>query len=44
MKEKQSVKLRPMTFFPPFIILAAFVAISIISPDAFLGLINNINN
>ncbi|MCF0173657.1 MAG: BCCT family transporter, partial [Bacteroidales bacterium] len=38
------MKVRPMTFFPPFIVLAAFVVISIISPDAFLGLINTINN
>lgn len=44
MKEKQTVKLRPMTFFPPFLILVAFVVISILSPDGFLGMINNINN
>lgn len=35
---------RPMTFFPPFAILAAFVELSIVSEDVFLGVINNINN
>ena len=44
MNKDERVKLRPMTFFPPFIILAAFVVLSIISQETFLGLINNINN
>lgn len=44
MKKDESVKLRPMTFFPPFLILAAFVVLSIINQEVFLGLINNINN
>lgn len=33
-----------MTFFPPFLILAAFVVLSIVNQEVFLGLINNINN
>ena len=41
---KQKIGVRPMTFFPPFAILLAFVILSVISPDTFLGLINNINN
>ena len=41
---KQAIGVRPMTFFPPFIVLAAFVVLSVLSPDTFLGLINNINN
>lgn len=41
---KQAIGVRPMTFFPPFIVLAAFVILSVLSPDTFLGLINNINN
>ncbi len=31
MNKDERVKLRPMTFFPPFIILAAFVVLSIIA-------------
>lgn len=37
-------KLRKIAFFPPFLILAAFVLISILNQEAFLGLINTINN
>ena len=45
MKSKQeNMKLRTMTFFPPFLILLAFVVLSLISQDVFLGVINNINN
>lgn len=41
---KTSISVRPMTFFPPFLLLMAFVALSVYSQDAFLGVINNINN
>lgn len=44
MKKDLSKKLRVMTFFPPFLILTAFVIVSVINQDIFLGLINNINN
>lgn len=44
MKEKQEIKLRPMTFFPPFIILSIFVGLSMVSKDGFLQTINSINN
>lgn len=42
--KKEDSKLRVMTFFPPFVILAAFVILSVVSQDAFLGVINNIND
>lgn len=41
---KKKSSLRPLTFFPPFVILAAFVVISVVSKDSFLTLINTINN
>ena len=44
MKDNQQLKLRKMTFFPPFIILLIFVIVSIIDQETFLGLINTINN
>ena len=37
-------KLRRIAFYPPFIVLALFVALSIISHSTFLGMINSINN
>lgn len=40
----RSMKLRKMTFFPPFIILSAMVIICLISRDTFLNLINAVNN
>ncbi len=43
-KKSESTKLRPMTFFPPFIILSVFVILSVVNKEKFLGLINNINN
>ena len=33
-----------MTFFPPFIILVAFLVLSLVDQETFLGVINNINN
>lgn len=42
--QKTPVKVRPLTFLPPFLILAVFVAISILNQEAFLGLINTIND
>lgn len=44
MENKSGMKLRKMTFFPPFLILAAFVVLSMVSQEKFLGLINTINN
>lgn len=46
MKSSQdtAISVRPMTFFPPFLMLMAFVALSVYSQDAFLGVINQINN
>lgn len=44
MNKNSNVKLRPMTFFPPFIILVIFVILSIANQEVFLGLINNVNN
>ena len=44
MKKDPSKQLRAMTFFPPFVVLAAFVVISLANQETFLGLINNINN
>ncbi len=44
MQQKDSSKIRVMTFFPPFIILAVFVILSVISQETFLGMINTINN
>lgn len=48
MAEKESKKnglaLRPMTFFPPFIILTVIVALSLISKEYFLGIVEIINN
>ncbi len=41
---KDSMKLRKITFFPPFIILALLVVISFINKEGFLGLVNTINN
>ena len=41
---KKNNGVRTLTFFPPFILLAAFVVLSIISKEAFLGVINTINN
>ena len=41
--EKQN-QLRKIAFFPPFIVLAAFVLLSIVSHEHFLGLINSFNN
>lgn len=38
------MKLRAMTFFPPFIVLVAFVVLSLVSQETFLNVINNINN
>ena len=37
-------KLRKIAFFPPFLILAVFVVISMASKETFLGIINSINN
>lgn len=42
--KNENTTLRAMTFFPPFLILAAFVVLSMISQETFLGMINNINN
>ena len=42
--DNQQLKLRKMTFFPPFIILLIFVIVSIVDQETFLGLINTINN
>ncbi len=42
MKEKNN--LRPMTFFPPFIVLSAFVIISLLNAEVFISLVNTINN
>lgn len=39
-----NTKLRPMTFFPPFILLSIFVVLSIVNEETFLGMINSINN
>lgn len=44
MKNNKTMKLRVMTFFPPFIILTAFVILSILNQEVFLGFINNVNN
>lgn len=41
---KKKIALRPMTFFPPFIILLIFVVLSIASKETFLNLINTIND
>lgn len=41
---KKKLALRPMTFFPPFIILSIFVVLSIVSKDSFLNIVNTINN
>ena len=43
-KIKSDMKLRKMTFFPPFIVLIIFVGLSIVSQEKFLSLINGINN
>ena len=40
----KNMKLRAMTFFPPFIVLAAFVTLSVLNQEIFLGFINNVNN
>ena len=37
-------KLRKLTFFPPFLVLLFFVIISICNEEAFLGMINSIND
>ena len=42
--KKDAIKLRPMTFFPPFIILCIIVAVSMVSQEHFLGMIDAINN
>lgn len=42
--KNENSKLRIMTFFPPFIILVAFLALSLVDQETFLGVINNINN
>ncbi len=42
--QRDNMKLRMMTFFPPFFILGAFVVLSLLNQEAFLGLVNNINN
>ncbi len=39
-----TVKIRKLAFFPPFIILIVFVAVSIWNQETFLGIINTINN
>ena len=36
-------KLRKIAFWPPFIILILFVAVSIVNQETFLGMINTIN-
>ena len=43
-KKKETLKLRKMAFFPPFIVFSVFVLISIISQEQFLNIINGINN
>lgn len=40
--KKDAIKLRPMTFFPPFIILCIIVAVSMVSQEHFLGMIDTI--
>ena len=42
--KNENSKLRIMTFFPPFIILVAFLVLSLVDQETFLGVINNINN
>lgn len=44
MEKDNKLKLRPMTFFPPFVILLLFIIISIIDKEAFLNVVNSINN
>lgn len=44
MTKDQGKQLRVMTFFPPFAVLAAFVVVSLINQETFLGLINRIND
>lgn len=36
-----TVKIRKLAFFPPFIILIVFVAVSIWNQETFLGIINS---
>ena len=43
-KQKTKLSMRPMTFFPPFILLSIFVILSIVNKDGFLGIVNAINN
>ncbi|MEG1902398.1 MAG: BCCT family transporter [Clostridium sp.] len=43
-KTGSDMKLRKMTFFPPFIVLSLIVVVSLISKDAFLAMINGVNN
>ena len=42
--KNENSKIRIMTFFPPFIILVAFLVLSLVDQETFLGVINNINN
>ena len=42
--KNENSKIRIMTFFPPFIILVAFLVLSLVDQETFLGIINNINN
>lgn len=42
--KNKSLKLRKMTFFPPFIILLLFLLLGIVSEDKFINAINAINN
>lgn len=44
MKDNSSMKLRKMTFFPPFIALSVLVVLSIVSKESFLGVIDTLNN
>ncbi len=41
---KKILKLRSMTFFPPFILLSIFVVLSMVSEEGFLETVNTINN
>ena len=44
MDKKNAMKLRKLTFFPPCIILLGLCALSAVSQDGFLALVNTINN
>lgn len=40
----KKMKLRLMTFLPPFLVLSLFVVLSIVNKEGFLALVNGINN